>query len=173
MGDQTSDMPFTGVWVRHVLAGVDGLALGHGGNGCRFHRPGHPALCLADDEQTAWAEWYRWLAEWQRSPADQVPRDLYRIAVDLERVVDLSSAAARNAAGLPERMRPSSLQWTAFQATGERLAAEGAQGVVYRSAARTRSQCLCVFHAGLSGLRVEGAPVRMLAPPPPPRGLRT
>jgi hypothetical protein len=70
-------------------------------------------------------------------------------------------------------MRSSSRQWPSFQTIGERLVAEGAQGVLYRSAARTRSLCLCVFEAGLAGLTVDGSPVRVLTPPPPPRGLRT
>ena len=64
-------------------------------------------------------------------------------------------------------------QWPSFQAVGEQLISDGAQGVLYSSAARTRSLCLCVFEAGVSGLAVGGEPVRVTAPPPPPRGLRT
>jgi hypothetical protein len=70
-------------------------------------------------------------------------------------------------------MRPTRAQWPACQAVGERLLDAGAQGVLYSSAARTRSICLCVYEAGLSDVQVEGEPVRVIAPPPPPRGLRT
>ena len=173
MAEPTGRVSITGTWSRHVLAGADGLAASRGPNGGRFNGPDRPALYLADDDATAWAEWYRWLAEWGQSPADHLPRDLYRITVDLAHVVDASSATARTTLGLPIRMRPSSRQWSAFRAVGERLAAEGAHGIRYASAARTRSLCLCVFEPGLAGLRIESAPVRVIAPPPPPRGLRT
>jgi RES domain-containing protein len=94
------------------------------------------------------------------------------VSVSLDPVADLSTERARRALGLP-RMRPTQSQWTSFQAVGERLISDGAQGVLYSSAARTRSLCLCVFEAGLRGLTVVGGPVRVIAPPPPPRGLRT
>jgi RES domain len=101
-----------------------------------------------------------------------MPRDLYRITVRLDRVADLSIARARRALELP-RMPASQKQWPVFQAVGERLAAEGAQAVLFSSAARTRSLCLCVFEVGLDGLSLEDEPGRELAPPPPPPGLRT
>jgi len=101
-----------------------------------------------------------------------MPRELYRVEVSLERVADLRAERARRALGLP-RMRPTRSQWPAFQAVGERLVAEGAEAVLYSSAARTRALCLCVFAAGLPGLGFEGEPVRVIAPPPPPRRLRT
>jgi RES domain-containing protein len=126
---------------------------------------------LADSAMTAWAEWYRGLAEAAQPPQDGLPRDLYQIAVSLEQVVDLSTERARRALGLPQ-LRPSEAQWPAFQAVGERLAADGAQAILYRSAARTRAVCLCVFEAGLPGLTVPAPPVRVIAPPPPPRGMR-
>ena len=61
----------------------------------------------------------------------------------------------------------------AFQEVGARLVVEGAQGILYTSAARTRASCLCVFEPGLAKLRVAGEPIRVITPPPPPRGLRT
>jgi hypothetical protein len=69
-------------------------------------------------------------------------------------------------------MRPTSAQWPGFQPVGDRLAGEGVSAILYASAARTRSLCLCVFEGGLRGLSIEGEPVRVLAAPPPPRGLR-
>lgn len=173
MSDRIELVPVEGTWFRHVYAGVDGLALSRGGNGGRFNPPDLPALYLADSEPTAWAEWYRWLAEWSRSPAEHLPRDLYRVAVELTAAGDLRTMATRQRAAAPGRMRPSSSQWPPFQEIGARLAAEGAQGILYASAARTRSLCLCVFEAGLAHLRVDGEPVTVITPPPPPRGLRT
>ncbi|MGH2889703.1 MAG: RES family NAD+ phosphorylase [Solirubrobacteraceae bacterium] len=172
MSGSSARVSVTGTWVRHVPAGVGGLAVSRGGSGGRLHRPGMVALYLADSDATAWAEWYRHLAERAKAPAEELPRDLYRIAVDLREVVDLSSSAARRDAGAPVRTRPTSAQWPAFQPVGERFAAEGASAVLYASAARTRSLCLCVFEAGLPGLRVEGEPLPVIAAPPPPRGLR-
>jgi hypothetical protein len=67
-------------------------------------------------------------------------------------------------------MRPTQTQWPTFQAIGIQLIVAGAQGVLYGSAARTRSVCLCVYEAGLDGLSVEGEPVRIITVPPPPAG---
>ena len=88
-------------------------------------------------------------------------------------MADLRTLAARQRAAAPGRMRPTSAQWPPFQELGSHLAAGGAQGILYASAARTRSLCLCVFDAGLEHLRVVGEPVTVIIPPPPPRGLRT
>jgi RES domain-containing protein len=119
-------VPVEGTWVRHVPAGIDGLAVSRGGSGGRRSPPGVAALYLADSEETAWAEWYRALAERAKSPEDDLPRDLYRIAVDLDEVADLGSMAARRLAGVPSRVRPTRRHWPAFQSVGQRLAAEGA-----------------------------------------------
>lgn len=75
---------------------------------------------------------------------DQAPRGPHQLKVELERVADLRTEKARRALGLP-RMRPTQTQWPAFQAVGGALAAAGAQAILYGSAARTRSRCLCVF----------------------------
>jgi RES domain-containing protein len=163
-------VPVAGIWVRHDRPDRDPIQ--PRSYGARWQTHATRAAYLADNEDTAWAEWYRGLAEGSQSPQAGLPRNLHRIAVDLDRVADLTSEKARQALGLPP-MRPSQSQWPAYRAFGEQLSAEGAQGVLYSSAARTRSRCLCVFAAGLSGLSVEGQPLRVLAPPPPPRGLRT
>ncbi|HYB25598.1 MAG TPA: RES domain-containing protein [Solirubrobacteraceae bacterium] len=134
---------------------------------------GEVAVYLADQADTAWAEWYRALAARGVEPTDEVPRDLWQVSVDLEEVVDLRSAALRAVAGVPARIRPADTQWRAFQEFAAAMRDQGAQGILYASAARTRSLCLCVFEAGLSGLSVQDPPVRVLSPPPPPRGLRT
>ncbi|MBV9193915.1 MAG: RES family NAD+ phosphorylase [Solirubrobacterales bacterium] len=173
MGAHIRRVPVSGTWVRHVPAGGRALGTGRRGTAGRFHRPGEIALYLADSMETAWAEWYRALAERGRSPADDLPRDVYRISVRLRDVVDVSAAAGRKGLGLPAQMRPAASQRPAFQELAATLRAEEAQGVLYRSAARSRAPCLCVFEPGLSMLRIEGEPMRVLSRPPPPRGLRT
>lgn len=166
-------VPIEGIWVRHAYAGpeVARHVYPHGRPG-RWQTERVLATYLADREPTAWAEFYRFMAERETPPEDAMPQDLFRVRVELERVADLRTEKARRRLGLP-RMRPSREQWPAFQAVGEALAEQGAQGVLYASAARTRSVCLCVFEAGLAGLSVVGAPVTVVVPPPPPRGLRT
>ena len=163
-------VPVAGSWARHAAPGVGGTEPHAGGS--RWLAPGSPGVYLADREETVWAELYRALAESRREPVGAMPRDLHRVTVSLDRVADLRTERSRRALGLP-RLRPTQKQWPAFQAIGQRLVDEGAQAVLYTSAARTRSLCLCVFKPGLAGLAVEGEPVRLLAPPPPPRGLRT
>lgn len=172
MAAEVVHTPLQGTWFRHVPSGYAALGVSRGHAG-RLHRIGTVAIYLADSAQTAWAEWYRWLAEWAHSPVEHLPRDMYRIHVDLTKVADLRSAAQRKVAGVLVRTRPTSRQWPAFQAAAEAFATNGAQGVLYSSAARTRSACLCVFEAGLSGLTIAGPPVRVVEPPAPPRGLRT
>jgi RES domain-containing protein len=173
MAGSIARVPVKGTWVRQVPAGGEALATRPRRTPGRFHRPGEIALYLADTPETAWAEWYRALAARAQKPADDVPRELYRIVIDLDDVVDLSSTRLRQEAALPTRVRPSESQWPAFQRFATAMRAEGARGVLYSSAARTRSLCLCVFEAGLGGLRVESEPVSVITPPPPPRGMRT
>jgi transcriptional regulator with XRE-family HTH domain/RES domain-containing protein len=128
---------------------------------------------LADSEETAWAEWYRALAEVALPPMRQMPRDLWRFQVDLERVADLSSPKqlARVKLELPV---PDRRQWPAFQTVGETLFAEGWAGVLYASAARSESVALCLFRSSerLPGVRALPPPIRYDEPPAPPRGLR-
>lgn len=163
-------MPVHGTWVRHSWPGVaatEPLAAGS-----RWLRTGIPGVYLADNEETAWAEFYRALAESGRAPAGGVPRDLHRVSVNLDRVADLRTERSRREFGLP-RMRATKKQWPAFQRVGDQLVGQAGQGILYSSAARTRSLCLCVFESGLRGLGAEGEPIHLIAPPPLPRGLRT
>jgi hypothetical protein len=95
-------VPVSGTWVRHVPAGGEALRTGKRGTPGRFHRPGEIALYLAARSRpTAWAEWYRALAERAQEPNEDVPRDLFRVSVNLSEVVDVSTTAARARAGLP------------------------------------------------------------------------
>lgn len=163
-------VPVSGIWIRQTRTSV--AAIEAVTYDARWQRAGTAAAYFADSDATAWAELYRGLAERRIAPADAFPRDLHRVHVELERVADLSREKARRELGLP-RVNPSQSQWPAFQEIGEQLAADGAQAILYGSAARTRSLCLCVFEAGLRSVAREGQAVRVLTPPPPPRGLRT
>jgi hypothetical protein len=49
------------------------------------------ALYLADDDATAWAQWYRHPATRGLPPHEQMPRDLWQWEIDVE-VADLSDA---------------------------------------------------------------------------------
>lgn len=173
-----------GVFFRHVPAG-----------GTPLFRPERPAdgrwqrgevvegFYLAGDERTAWAEWYRSLAELGVPPMRQMPRDLWRFAVDAERIADLSGAGRLSAVGLPPPA-PTREQWERYQAVGEALASDGWAGVLYPSAARASEAgfageaggaALCLFRraAGIAGVEPLDPPERHDEPPAPPVGLRT
>ncbi len=164
-------VPVAGAWVRHLPDGIAPLATAKRAQG-RFNRTGTPAMYLADAEATMWAEWYRALAEQAAAPDEALPRVLWRYRVTLELVADFSPPGALEATGLPAAL-PTRAQWPAYQTVGEHLQAAGAEGVLYPSAARSDSRCLCVFAAGQVKLRVAGQPRRFERPPPVPRGLRT
>jgi RES domain-containing protein len=163
-----------GVWFRHTPA-----------RGKPLFRPEHPddgrwqrgeiveGFYLADSEETAWAEWYRALAERGVPPMRQIPRDLWRFEVDLPGVADLATEAQLARVGLP-LPTPDRLEWPRFQAVGEGLFAEGRPGVLYPAAAREGGRALCLFRTGarLRGVKSVRPPVRYTAPPVPPRGLR-
>lgn len=166
----------SGVIFRHVPAG-----------GVPLFRPAHSAdgrwqrgevvegFYLAGDEPTAWAEWYRALAELAVPPMRQMPRDPWRFDVHIEGVADLSSAGRLAAVGLPPPV-PSRNQWPRFQAIGEALAADDWPGILYPSAARSESRpALCLFRkeTSLQGVNALYPPTRHDEPPAPPSGLRT
>ncbi len=166
--------PVRGVWFRHVPAGGEPL-----------FRPERPAdgrwqrgevvegFYLADSEDTAWAEWYRALAELAIPPMRQLPRDLWRFELDVESVADLSSREPLERVGLPLPV-PDRRQWASFWAVGEALFAEGLAGILYPAAARPDALALCLFRTGdrFPGVRALATPVRYDEPPAPPRGLR-
>jgi RES domain-containing protein len=131
------------------------------------------ALYLADSEQTAWAEWYRHLAERAIPPLAQMPRALWTWEIDVE-VADLSSTDRLSAVGLPPPA-PGHLSWPAFQEIGEQLAHEGWVGLLAPSAARPGGQVLCLFRDayGVQGATPIQPPHEITEPPPPPIGLRT
>ena len=165
----------TGVWFRQVPAGRDPLSRPPDPSDNRWQRAAVvDAIYLADSEATAWAEWYRALAEAAIPPAQALPRELWRWEVDLPRVADLGTGARRARAGLPP-LEPTRRQWPAFQAVGERLHADGWPALVSNSAARPEGRTLCVFRTAraVPGATPVPPPARVADPPAVPTGLRT
>jgi RES domain-containing protein len=130
-------------------------------------------LYLADSEETAWAEWYRALAELAVPPHRALPRDLWRFRLDVE-LADLSSEDRLRRVGL-HAPRPSRGEWPQFQVVGERLFDEGWHGLVAPSVARPEHLMVCLFRSGptVSGLRRLPPPRRVQRPPAPPTGMTT
>ncbi len=165
----------SGVWLRHVPAGGDPLSLPAGPPSGRWQRGDVvAALYLAEDEPTAWAEWYRALAEQSTPPLRGLPRDLWRYAVDLDDVADLTRPEALRRVGL-QPPRPTRRDWPAFQPVGEALWRADCPGVVFASSARPEARALCVFRTGAqrAGVTPLPPPRRQVEPPAPPTGLRT
>jgi RES domain-containing protein len=164
-----------GVWWRHLPHGGEPLRHADPPADGRWQRGGVVgALYFASEEETAWAEWYRGLAERGLPPEIGLPRDLWRYEVQLEDVVDLSSDSALQEHGLASP-RPTQRQWPAFQRVGEGLWEAGAQAILYESAAHPGHLALCVFVAteSLGGLRpIAPAQVFEHPPPLPPRTQR-
>lgn len=128
----------------------------------------------ADEEATAWAEWYRVLAELALSPTHGMPRDLWRWTVAMNDIADLSTAAKLARLDLP-MPSPSRRTWPPFQAVGGNLHSKGYRGVLYPSAARPEHQALCLFRktAAVFGAEPVRPPTTYRDPPAPPPGLRT
>lgn len=131
------------------------------------------ALYLADSDETAWAEWYRHLAERMIPPLAQIPRELWTWKVNVE-VADLSTPQRLADAGL-QLPTPDGTSWAAFQRVGERVARDGWAGLMAPSAARPAGKVLCLFRDedGVRGARPVPPPREVTEPPPPPTGLRT
>jgi hypothetical protein len=166
--------PVHGVWFRHVPAGGEPLYRPERAGDGRWQRGEVvEGFYLADGEETVWAEWYRALAELALPPLRQVPRDLWRFEVDLERVADVSSPQRLERVELPSPI-PDRQQWPSYQTVGETLFADGWAGVLYPAAARPESLALCLFRTAdrIGGVRPLSPPLRVDEPPAPPRGLR-
>jgi RES domain-containing protein len=133
-------VPVHGIWARHTAPGVGGVEAHTGGS--RWLAPGRPGLYLAHGDETAWAEFYRFLAESRKGPAGAMPRDLHRVTVSLDRVADLSTERSRRVLQLP-RMRPSQKQRPVFQTVGERLVAHMARRQCCSARPREPGGCVC------------------------------
>jgi RES domain-containing protein len=83
-----------GSWWRHAPHGGDPLGLPSPPSSGRWQRGETiAAIYLADEESTAWAEWYRVLAEIALPPTHGMPRDLWRWTVAVNDIADLSTPA--------------------------------------------------------------------------------
>jgi RES domain-containing protein len=162
-----------GRWLKHAYAGAEPFRRRDPPPDNRWQRGEMvDAVYLADKDGTAWAEWYRHLAERGVPPNEQMPRDLWVCQVDAE-VADLSDAdhLARVHLAPP---RPGRRGWPRYQQVGETLADEGWAGLVAPSAARPAHLVLCLFRAAGETLSVaRPPPTRVEHPPAPPTGMTT
>lgn len=163
-----------GRWVKHTRTGSPPLPERDPPPDNRWQRGEIvDALYLADSEETAWAEWYRHLAERAIPPLAQMPRELWTWELNVE-VADLGSNDRLAAVGLPPPS-PGRESWPAYQKIGERLSAEGWTGLIAPSAARPSGRVLCLFRGeqGVPGATSLSLARRVSEPPPPPTGLHT
>jgi RES domain-containing protein len=164
-----------GSWWRQIPYGSDPLWLASPPSSGRWQRGEVvAALYFADTPETAWAEWYRVLADIALPPTRGMPRDLWCWKVRVDDVADLSTADRLEDVGL-SMPRPGRRTWAPFQAVGERLSREGLNGVLYPSAARPEHRSICLFRRGVSfsAARPVRPPETHRDPPAPPTGLRT
>jgi hypothetical protein len=159
-----------GVWYRHLPHRGSVWWRSQPAPDGRWQRGSEVAgFYLADSRETAWTEWYRQIEELALRPADQLPRDLWRFEVEVDGIADLGSEAQLARVGLALPL-PKRHGWPGFQAVGEHLHAEGWQGVLAPSAARSGAgKILCLFR---EDEKIDG--VKPLPPPsiqrnPPPR----
>jgi hypothetical protein len=102
-----------GRWVKHTFPGSPPLPERDPAPDNRWQRGDVvDALYLADSEETAWAEWYRHLAERAIPPLAQMPRELWRWKVDVE-VADLSTDEKLAAVGLGQPL-PGRHEWREY-----------------------------------------------------------
>ena len=167
----------TGRWFKHAYPGLDPLPARDPPPDARWQRGAVvDALYLADEEDTAWAEWYRHLAELGVPPGRQMPRAVWTWELDVN-LADLCTEPRlqRIGLGLP---RPGRRGWPPYQHAGETLAAQGWPGLVTRSAARPTHRVVCLFRntlaqGGLVGARPLPPPQLITEAPAPPRGMTT
>jgi hypothetical protein len=129
---------------------------------------------LADTEDTVWAEWYRHTSELGAPPASRMPRDVWRIAVDVADIGDLSDMATLAAHGIIELL-PTRRQWSLTQPVGEAYYRDGCRGILTPSAAHVGGRVLTIFRPlpALPGLTPLPPAHRYEELPPLPTGLRT
>ena len=162
-----------GEWIRHAPHRSSLLGRASVPTDGRWQRGENGgALYLADEPETAVAEWYRYLAERGLPPDHAIPHDHHVWSIELE-VANLSDTDCLARVGL-DRPVPRRRTWSSFQDVGEALAREGWAGLLAPSAARPDHLVLCVFTTGwppngCTPLRN----IEIVEPPHRPRGLRT
>jgi RES domain-containing protein len=164
-----------GVWWRQVPHGGDPLFRADPPSDGRWQRGEVVGgMYFADSEETAWAEWYRALAEFAIPPDRQMPRDLWRWEIDVDDLANLSTEDALKGVGLTPR-RPNQSEWLAFQEVGEQLWRDGHRGVLAPSASRPSHFVLCLFREAeeVAGAKPGRPPMTYRRAPAPPTGLTT
>ncbi len=102
MGSGVQRVSVAGSWWRQTPHGADPLWLAFPPSSGRWQRGSSiAAIYFADEEETAWAEWYRVLAEIALPPTHGMPRDLWRWTVAVNDIADLSTPAKLAKLGLP------------------------------------------------------------------------
>ena len=132
------------------------------------------ALYLADTEATAWAEWYRHSAELGVPPANRMPRDIWKVAVRVTDIADLTAHGVLAAHGISE-LAPARRQWPQTQGVGESYFKDAWRGLVAPSAAHVGGRVLAIFRPlpAVPGLRPVPPVRHYVELPPLPTGLRT
>lgn len=91
-----------GLWIKHTYPGSLALPEREPAPDNRWQRGDViDALYLAEDEETAWAEWHRHLAERMIPPLAQMPRELWKWEVDVEVTACWSTPAPRRRRACP------------------------------------------------------------------------
>jgi RES domain-containing protein len=165
----------SGIWWRHIPGGGDVHYQPDPPADSRWQRGEVvDALYFAEEEETAWAEWYRALAETGLPPQQWLPRDLWRWELSLPHLADLSSVEKLAAVGLP-RPEPQRSQWPDFQKVGAELFAEGLTGILCPSATRPGSLVICLFRPEriVPGTTPVPPPKTYEEAPVVPRGMTT
>lgn len=163
----------SGEWIRHAPHRSDLLGRSTEPTDGRWQRgDAVRGLYLADEPDTAVAEWYRYLAERGLPPSAAIPHDHHIWRVDLT-LADLSTTERLAAVDLP-RPRPRRRDWPPYRNIGQALWNDGWRGVLAPRAARPNAQAICVFcdnwpPGGCTPVRA----IEITDAPPPPTGLTT
>jgi RES domain-containing protein len=103
-----------------------------------------------------------------------MPRDTWRIRVDVSDIADLTEPGLLQRHGITE-LRPTRRQWLVTQPVGDAYYNAGFRGLLAPSAAHDGGQVLAIFRPlpALPGLSTVPPPNRYDDLPPLPTGLRT
>ena len=103
-----------------------------------------------------------------------MPRDTWRVAVDVTDIADLSDEGTLAEHGIAE-LRPTRRQWPLTQPVGEAYDHDNWRGLLAPSAAHSGGQVLTIFRPlpTLPGLKALPPPNQYTELPPLPTGLRT